>query len=102
MLQKIRKIMKYDKGFTLIELVVVVVILGILAAIAIPRFTDRRSEAEQTAVEADIKILQNAVDMYYIDKETWPATNLSDLYPDYVSEVPSGYQHTNGVVSKAP
>ncbi|HHT62595.1 MAG TPA: prepilin-type N-terminal cleavage/methylation domain-containing protein [Clostridia bacterium] len=89
MLQKIRKMIKSDKGFTLIELMVVVVILGILAAIAIPRFADKSQQAAGAAQKADIKILQNAVDMYYYDHNTWPSANMSELAPNYVKEVPS-------------
>jgi type II secretion system protein G len=98
MLQKIRKIMKNDKGFTLIELMVVVAILGILAAIAIPRFADKREEAREAAETADIKILQNAVDMYYFDNGTWPSWDMHELQTNYVKEVPQGYKLTNGVV----
>lgn len=89
MLQKIRKMIKSDKGFTLIELMVVVVILGILAAIAIPRFADKSKKAADAAQKADIKILQNAVDMYYYDHKTWPSEDMSELAPNYVKEVPS-------------
>ncbi|MGI6678595.1 MAG: competence type IV pilus major pilin ComGC [Dehalobacterium sp.] len=93
MLQKIRDLMKSDKGFTLIELVVVIVILGILAAIAIPRFTSRRGEAEEAAIDADIKILQNAVDMYYVDEAAFPSGDAQEAAGilkenDYLRDVP--------------
>lgn len=90
MLQKIRKMIKNDKGFTLIELMVVVVILGILAAIAIPRFVDRRADAEDAAKAANIKILQTAVDMYYFELGDYP-TDLNALVgAGYIKESETG------------
>jgi len=108
MLQKVRKMMKNDKGFTLIELMVVIIILGILAAIAIPRFTSKKTEALSARQAADIKILQNAVDLYYFDKGTYPA-DFDDLTPTYLKEAPTDpevetptdkeYKITTGVVT---
>ncbi|MDD4754325.1 MAG: prepilin-type N-terminal cleavage/methylation domain-containing protein [Desulfitobacteriaceae bacterium] len=86
MLQKIRKSLKNSKGFTLIELMVVVIILGILAAIAIPRFMIKKAEAEAVKTAADIKIIQNAVELYYFDKNVYPNTTEELVDAGYLKE----------------
>ena len=88
MLQKIRKSLKNSKGFTLIELMVVVIILGILAAIAIPRFMNKKAEAETAKNAADIKIIQNAVELYYFDKDDYPTTTQELVDAGYLKESP--------------
>ncbi|MDH8679421.1 prepilin-type N-terminal cleavage/methylation domain-containing protein [Fusibacter bizertensis] len=67
---------KRKKGFTLIELIVVIAILGILAAIAIPRFTDVTGKAQTAAEDATIRTVNSAWQIYSVDKTsgTWPTT----------------------------
>ncbi|MBK1672915.1 type II secretion system protein GspG [Ectothiorhodospira shaposhnikovii] len=62
-------------GFTLIEVMVVVVILGILAAIVVPRIMDRPDEARITKVQNDIRALESALNLYRLDNFVYPSTD---------------------------
>lgn len=62
-------------GFTLIEVMVVVVILGILAAIVVPRVMDRPDEARLTKVQNDIRALESALNLYRLDNFVYPTTS---------------------------
>lgn len=60
------------KGFTLIELLIVVAIIGLLATLAILSLTSAQAKARDTKRVADMKSLQNAVEMYYNDNSAYP------------------------------
>jgi general secretion pathway protein G len=62
-------------GFTLIEVMVVVVILGILAAIVVPRVMDRPDAARITKAKADIRALESALNLYKLDNFVYPNTD---------------------------
>jgi general secretion pathway protein G len=63
-----------SRGFTLIEVMVVVVILGILAAIIVPRIMGRPEEAKRTKAAVDIKGIEQALNLYKLDNGIYPNT----------------------------
>ena len=83
---------KYNRGFTLIELIIVMVILGIMAAVAVPRYLDSISNAEESAENAIINSIRSGLKQYANNKlysegrAIWP-----DNPFDALSEKPAGY-----------
>lgn len=63
------------KGFTLIEVMVVVVILGILAALVVPKIMSRPEQARLVKVKQDILSIQSALDLYRLDNSVYPTTD---------------------------
>ncbi len=78
----------HTKGFTLIEIMVVVVILGILGALIVPNIIGRPDEARVTAARADIQQIGNALELYRLDNGVYPS---SDQGLDALVEEPSGF-----------
>jgi general secretion pathway protein G len=64
-----------QQGFTLIEVMVVVVILGILAAILVPKVMDRPDQARITKARQDIRALEAALNLYRLDNYVYPSTD---------------------------
>ena len=64
-----------QSGFTLIEIMVVVVILGILAAIVVPKVMDRPDAARVTKAKQDIRALESALNLYKLDNFNYPSTD---------------------------
>jgi general secretion pathway protein G len=66
---------KKMNGFTLIEVMVVVVILGILAAVVVPKIMSRPEQARIVKVKQDILAIQSALDLYKLDSGFYPSTD---------------------------
>jgi prepilin-type N-terminal cleavage/methylation domain-containing protein len=73
------KMKRNNKGFTLIELMIVVAIIGILAAIAIPQFNSYRQKAHDSAAKSQLKNLATAMESFYVDKDTYTGADEAAL-----------------------
>ncbi len=80
-------------GFTLIELMIVVAIIGILAAIAIPRFAQMLEKSREGSTKGNLSSLKSAASVYYADVQgIWPTTLNSDsvfAFSRYLDDIPS-------------
>lgn len=79
------------KGFTLIELVVVIVIISILVVIAVPRFGKSINKGREGTVLSNLNAIRSALRIYYADNEGYPTDDLSSLLPKYITKIPEIY-----------
>lgn len=91
-------------GFSLIEILVVVVILGILGAVIVPNLLSRPDQARYTAAQSDLRSLANALDIYRLDNFQYPST---DQGLEALVSKPSGFPepknyNPDGYVKKMP
>lgn len=92
--------MSSKKGFTLVELLVVVLILGALAAIAIPRISQSADKAKSNACKTNVDLINSQIELFYANNDgSWP-DSLSDVtgsdtyFPDGPPECPYGVDYT--------
>ena len=128
MIIALRKRMKSQKGFTLIELMIVIAIIGILAAIAIPRFSNATNSANVAKAQADLSTLDSAITVYLAANPSgvptagstgnlvtdgylasWPAPPTSDVNTkagnvtkNTAYTISGGSTTTNGTTTTAP
>jgi len=87
--------MRDQKGFTLIELIMVIVILGILAAVVVPRFFDFTTDAHKASVEAFVGNIKSALEMSSAETtvdngyKAYPKANTITDFSDLLDQVPS-------------
>jgi prepilin-type N-terminal cleavage/methylation domain-containing protein len=85
--------MRSRKGFTLVELMIVVLILGALAAIAIPRIIGGAATAKANACATNVDMINSQIELYYANEGAYPAdlptlTNDPDYFPDGAPKCP--------------
>ncbi len=66
------------KGFTLVELLIVIIIIAVLAAIAIPKFSNSSQRSKESSLRANLKLVRNAIDLFRADTGAFPA-NMAGL-----------------------
>ena len=95
--------MKKQAGFTLLEVMVVVVILGVLASFVVPNLLGNKEKADQQKAVTDIIALENALDMYKLDNSVYPTTDqgLEALVTKPSSPEPRNYRD-NGYIKRLP
>jgi general secretion pathway protein G len=93
-----------EDGFTLIEIMVVILIIGLLALMVVPRLRGVADRAKRTKAQADIQELKQALDRYYLDNGSYPTTDqgLQALVsPPTGGRLPSNYEQ-GGYIEKLP
>lgn len=96
--------MRAKSGFTLVEVLIVVVILGILAAVVIPQFSDASTEAKESSVKTNLQLMRSQIALYKIrNSDSLPPTSdfaafESAMVPSYIQAIPVNQYNDDGTV----
>ena len=91
--------MRHKKSFTLVELLIVVLILGVLATIALPRIMGGATTAKINACKTNVALMNSHIELYYENEGEWPQnikdlTNDPNCFPDGPPDCPFGNPYT--------
>lgn len=105
--------MRARSGFTLVEILIVVIILGILAAIVIPQFTDASTQARLSSLKSNLQTIRSQIELYKVQHNDSPPTSAAtfdaqmtavgaDGYGPYLQAVPTNpFNDSNSVAAAA-
>ena len=78
----------HEAGFTLVELMIVMLIIGVLAAIAIPSYVTSLRNAHEAVLREDLQVMRQAIDSFTMDKEKAPQSLDEVVQAGYLKEIP--------------
>jgi general secretion pathway protein G len=79
---------RVEAGFTLLELIIVVAIIGILATIAMPKLLHTPDKAKEAVLRTDLRTFRDVIDQYYADKGKYPETLEALVEEEYMRKIP--------------
>ena len=93
-----RHLYKKEKGFTLVELMIVIIILAVLTGIAVPSYLALRNRARESATESEMKNIATALELYMADVEVYPTAATTAVIGKYMNPVPTADKWAHGYV----
>lgn len=92
------RVLRTQSGFSLIELIIVVIILGVIAAIAVPRLSNAASNSRYNAAHQGFRNIAVAMDTYYMDNLSYPPNTHVGVFPTEMD----GYLHPTAFTKPSP
>lgn len=92
-----------QRGFATLEVILMIVVIGILATVAVPRFTDVTVKANTAKIQSDLTTIDTAIQIYYMEKGDYPANIDALVTGNYLMDVPkppTGSAYINGKSEK--